>query len=343
MSKLIRVPGSASARLRPFSVHFSRVQPLLNRGVLLRNNLSANPTITVAVLGSGTPADRLYCKVGPTQASVALPAAVDLTLPDPAGLFRLNQLGMTTTFLNASVTVTGISQAAPLASDAPNQWIAIGAYDDAGSVSNLLDDDTFSFVAVPAASKADNVSGKGCLFLAYTDPAATLPAGLGLSLPANRPTSLTAPIDASNVLVNVPKIQGVAQKWSNHSGPFGPSGEAGDADDTPQSLIALAYLSDGMVPLTAHPAPTLPQATPEQLLDGLLAGMWDFGVDKRGQRPAGVELPIGVGLDNDTLSASLNVPTLSPNIKPNNLLLGLHSDKWGGNTGGALNLALTWS
>jgi hypothetical protein len=249
---------------------------------------------------------------------------------------------MTTTFLNASVTVPGIAQAAPLASDAPNQWIAIGAYDDAGSVSNLLDDDTFSFVAVPSASTA-NVSGKGCVFLAYTAAAAAMPAGLGLSAATNRPTSLTAPIDASNLLVNVPKNGGANQAWNNHSQACGASGQAGDADDTPQSLIALTLLSDGMVPLTAHPAPTLPQATAEQLLDGLLAGMWDFGVDKRGQRPAGVELPIGVGLTDGTMSASLNVPAFADNSKPNNLLLGLHSDKWGGTTGGALNLALTWS
>lgn len=332
MPKLICVPGSRSARLRSFSAHFTRNQPLLNRGVLLRNYVNPNGTIVVGVTRTGSTADRFYCKVGATQASVALPSTIDLTQSIPAGLFRLTN-AMAEYFQHVSVPVTGIPPTAPSASDPPNQWISIGAYDDNGNAANLLDDDTFQFVAVPSASTA-NVSGKGCLFLAYTDPAATLPAGLGLSLPTNRPTSLTAPIDASNLLVNVPKNGGVNQTWNNHSQPCGPSGQAGDPDPTPGALIATTLASDGMTP----------QTTPQQnILDGLLAGMWDFGAANRGQPPAGVELPIGVGLDDGTLSASLNVPTLPANLKPNNLLLGLHSDKWGGTTGGALNLALTWS
>lgn len=332
MSKLIPVPGSQSARVRPFSAHFTRNQPLLNRGVLLRNYTNPDGKIVGGVTRSGTTADRFYCKVGATQASVTLPADIDLTAATPAGIFRLtNATGEY--FQNVDVPVRGIRPTAPRASDAPNQWISIGAYEDSGNKTNLLDSDTFQFVAVPSASTA-NVSGKGCLFLAYTDPAATLPAGLGLSLPTNRPTSLTAPIDVANLLVNVPKKAGVNQTWNNHSQPCGPSGQVGDPDLTPIALIALALTSDGMTPQTA------PQ---QNILDGLLAGMWDFGAANRGPPPACVELPIGVGLDDGTLSATLNVPTLSGNLKPNNLLLGLHSDKWGGTTGGSLDLVLTWS
>ena len=333
----IRVPGSESVRLRRSTIYFTRVQPLLNRGVLLRNYLSPNGNIIVSVLHASNDFDRIYCKVGPTEASVLLPTRIDFSQADPAGVFRLSEIGTTGVFQHSSVPVTGIPATAPRASDQPNQWISIGAYVNSNA-DNLLDDDTFPFVAVPSASTA-SVSGKGCLFLAYTDPAATLP-GLGLSIPTNRPTSLTAPIDASNLFVNVPQAAGVNQKWNNHSTLCGPSGEPTDVDATPTSLITAALSSDGMTQLISPPAP------PEYLLDGVLAGMWDFGAAKRGQRPACVELPIGVGLDDGTNSASLGVPELidgQARFKPFNLLLGLHSEKWDGTTGGALNVALTWS
>lgn len=326
------IPGRLMPR--PRSDDFDPVQPLLGRGVMLRNYNSVNQTgiITVTMHRSNNTVNSMYCRVGPTTPALTMPPVAP-----PAGAVDPIQLTQDPlnldNFSNANVPIANIPQAVVLGPNnqqVMNQQIIVGSYNAAG---NLQGTTTFQFVAVPQNSTVI-VLAKGCLFFAYTPAGIALPRP-GEALPTNYPTSLAVPVDAAQVTASMP---GAAQTWTNSGNVLsGPSGQPGDFDITSMDYITTALHSQYMKRLDGPNAP--------QLLDGLLASMWDIGEGNSSDPNACVEFPLGMPLTTPASTNLVTIPAAFNNATRSllNLLLGMHqAQNWAGSNG-QLTVTLTWA
>lgn len=319
-----------SLPIRPLdSRDFSMIQPLAGRGVLLRNYAANNGVITVSLRRVDLNADRFYCKVGDSELAATPPD----NLNDLTGLTQLRRVGPGQIFQAHNVQITGIQ---PLAPSENNKWIGIGSYAANGAV---REKSMFQFIAVPQTSTA-SVNARNCLFFAYTSDTVQLLYPPAEKFPECRPYKAAAPIDAAHVLISVsPDGNNAPKKWTHSGGQSGvpvsvpASGQVGDPDETDHRYVDSNFLSQNIKPLDRN-APT------ENLWEGLLTGMWDFGVTD-GIPNATEVMSIGTGLGLDA-ALLLGVPQ-SSSLPVLSLRLGSHQELNWGVASGSLEVSLTWS